>query len=139
REALIATRENIGSLLLTVRRIAIFAILVLAYLYYRSAGDTQLASIGILAFAAIAQLAPAFFGGLVFRRATAGGAIAGMTIGILTWAYTIALPTFADSALLAAGPFGIAWLRPQALFGLDLPPLVHGTLWSIALNILVFA
>ena len=71
-------------------------ILLLAYLYYRSAGDAQLASIGLLSFAAIAQLAPAFFGGLIWRRATARGAIAGMTIGILVWAYTLLLPSFAD-------------------------------------------
>ena len=78
RQALISGRENIGSLLLTVRRLAIFAILLLAYVYYRSAGEAQLASIGLLSFAAIAQLAPAFFGGLLWRRATAAGAIAGM-------------------------------------------------------------
>ncbi len=79
REALITGREDVGSLLLAVRRLAIFAILLFAYLYYRLAGDSQLASIGILAFAAIAQLAPAFFIGLIWRRATARGAIAGMT------------------------------------------------------------
>lgn len=56
RERLISGRENIGSLLLMVRRIAIFAILLLAYVYYRSAGEAQLASIGLLSFAAIAQL-----------------------------------------------------------------------------------
>ena len=50
------------------------SILLLAYLYYRSAGDAQLASIGLLSFAAIAQLAPAFFGGLIWRRGTARGA-----------------------------------------------------------------
>ena len=48
RGALISGRDNVGSLLLTVRRVAIFAILLLAYLYYRSAGDAQLASIGLL-------------------------------------------------------------------------------------------
>ena len=79
-----------------MRRFAIFAILLLAYMYYRSAGEAQLFAIGILAFAAIAQLAPAFFGGLLWRRATAGGAIAGMTAGILVWAYTLLLPSFAD-------------------------------------------
>ena len=42
REALISGRENVGSLLLTVRRLAIFAILLLAYMYYRSAGEAQL-------------------------------------------------------------------------------------------------
>src|SRR5206468_4408551 len=64
REALIAGRDDVGGLLLTARRVAIFAILLLAYMYYRTAGDAQLASIGLLSFAAIAQLAPAFFGGL---------------------------------------------------------------------------
>ena len=52
REALISGRANVGSLLLTVRRLAIFAILLLAYMYYRSAGEAQLASIGLLSFAA---------------------------------------------------------------------------------------
>ena len=85
-----------------MRRVAIFVILLLAYLYYRSAGDAQLASIGLLSFAAIAQLAPAFFGGLIWRRATARGAIAGMTAGILVWAYTLLLPSFADVGIVGA-------------------------------------
>src|SRR6476469_25820 len=138
RQALISGRENIGSLLLTVRRLAIFVILLLAYVYYRSAGEAQLASIGLLSFAAIAQLAPAFFGGLLWRRATAAGAIAGMTVGFLVWASPLLLPTFADAGFLALGPWGIDWARPQHLFGLDLPPLVHGVLWSLALNILAY-
>ncbi len=140
REALISGRENVGSLLLTVRRISIFAILLLAYVYYRSAGEAQLASIGLLSFAAIAQLAPAFFGGLLWRRATAAGAIAGMTAGFLVWAYTLLLPTLSDigvigERILTDGPAGLTMLRPQHLFGLDLPPLVHGVVWSLLINI----
>jgi signal transduction histidine kinase/PAS domain-containing protein len=104
-------------------------------MYYRFAGDSQLAAIGILAFAAIAQLAPAFFIGLIWRNATARGAIGGMTVGILTWAYTLLLPTFADNTFLTAGPWSIDWLRPQHLFGMELPPLVHGVMWSLLLNI----
>ncbi|MGA7003078.1 MAG: PAS-domain containing protein, partial [Pseudolabrys sp.] len=140
REALISGRENIGSLLLTVRRLAIFAILLLAYVYYRSAGEAQLASIGLLSFAAIAQLAPAFFGGLLWRRATAAGAIAGMTAGFFVWAYTLLLPTLSDigvvgERILTDGPWGLIMLRPQHLLGLELPPLVHGVVWSLLLNI----
>ena len=143
REALITAREDVGALLLKVRRVAIFVILFFAYLYYRWTGEAQLASIGLLAFAAVAQLAPAFFGGLIWRRGTARGAIAGMTIGILAWAYTLLLPIFADIEIigrhiLVEGPGGIAMLRPQALFGLELPPLVHGVVWSLALNILAY-
>jgi Na+/proline symporter/signal transduction histidine kinase len=143
REALIARRENVGSLLLMIRRLAIFVIVALAYLYYRSAGDAQLAAIGLLSFAAVTQLAPAFFGGLIWRRATAGGAIAGMIAGILVWAYTLLLPSFADlgfvgQRILTDGPWGIAMLRPQHLLGLNMPPLVHGVIWSLTVNVLAY-
>ncbi len=134
--------SNAGAQLLTVRRIAIFAILFLAYIYYRSAGPAQLASIGLLSFAAITQLMPAFFGGLVWRRGTAPGAIAGMTAGILVWAYTLLLPSISDVGvigdILNSGPLGLAWLRPQALFGLDLPPLVHGVVLSLLANVILY-
>jgi Na+/proline symporter/signal transduction histidine kinase len=132
-----------GARLLTVRRIAIFAILFLAYIYYRSAGEAELASIGLLSMAAIAQLTPAFFGGLIWRRGTAPGAIAGMTAGILVWAYTLLLPSISDAGMvgeriLTEGPFGLVWLRPQALFGLDLAPLVHGVVLSLLANVVLY-
>jgi len=143
REAILSGRGDVSAILLTVRRIAIFVILLLAYMYYRSAGDAQLASIGLLSFAAVAQLAPAFFGGLIWRGGTAAGALAGMIIGILAWGYTLMLPSFVDADLLSRdiltlGPLGIAWLRPQYLLGLDLPPLVHGVLWSLSLNVIAY-
>ncbi len=143
RVGLLSGDHNIGKLLLTTRRLAIFGIILLAYLYYRSAGDAQLASIGLLSFAAIGQLAPAFFGGLIWRRASAAGAIAGMTCGIVIWAYTLLLPSFADVGLvsqhiLTAGPWSIAMLRPQHLLGLDLPPLVHGVVWSLVVNVIAY-
>ena len=76
RGSLISGRGNVGSLLLTARRVAIFAtparLSLLPHGRRRAA-----ASIGLLAFAALAQLAPAFFGGLFWRSATAGGALAG--------------------------------------------------------------
>src|SRR5215831_9911201 len=140
RRALAGEPTNAGAQLLTTRRVAIFAILFLAYAYYRSAGEAQLAAIGLLSFAAIAQLAPAFFGGLIWRRGTSRGAIAGMSAGILVWAYTLLLPSVSAAGIVSAriltdGPWGIAFLRPEALFGLDLPPLVHGVLLSFAANI----
>jgi Na+/proline symporter/signal transduction histidine kinase len=138
-----AAGRNFGGFLLKARRIAIFAIMVMAYFYYRALGNTQLAAIGLLSFAAIAQLAPAFFGGLFWRRATARGAIGGMLVGFAVWTYTLFLPSFLDNStagllLLQHGPFGLEALRPQALFGADLPPLLHGTLWSLSLNILAY-
>jgi Na+/proline symporter/signal transduction histidine kinase len=140
RAKLAGEPSNVGAQLLTTRRIAIFAILLLAYIYYRCAGAAQLAAIGLLSFAAVVQLAPVLVGGLAWRRGTARGAIAGMSAGILVWGYTLLLPSMSDAGssvggLLADGPWGLAALRPQALFGLDLPPLVHGVLMSLAVNI----
>src|SRR3984957_4501182 len=140
RRATLTGSSDAGAWLLTTRRIAIFVILLFAYIYYRSAGEAQLAAIGLLSFAAIAQLAPAFFGGLIWPRGTARGAIAGMTAGILVWGYTLLVPSISDAGIVSAsiltdGPWGLGFLRPQALFGLDLPPLVHGVLLSLAVNI----
>src|SRR6516225_1808645 len=50
RDAAISSRDNVGGLLLAVRRAAIFLILFLAYVYYRMDGEAQLASIGLLSF-----------------------------------------------------------------------------------------
>src|SRR4029453_17017185 len=83
REAILSGRADVGAILLTVRRFSIFLILFLAYLYYRIAGEAQLAAIGLLSFAAIAQLAPAFFGGLIWGRSTARVAVGGMTLWFL--------------------------------------------------------
>ena len=130
--------------LLSVRRVAIFAILLLAYGYHRAVADASaLSDIGLLAFAAIAQFAPAFFGGLIWRRGTARGAIAGLSAGFAVWIYTLAMPTFIEagygsSALLQQGPFGIWLLRPQSLFSLAFDPLAHGVFWSLLINTLVF-
>src|SRR4051812_44271236 len=135
--------HDFGHFLLRVRRFAIFAIMAMAYLYYRALGNTQLAAIGLLSFAAIAQLAPAFFGGLFWRQATARGAIGGMLVGGAVWMYTLFFSSFFGGStarlfIVPHGPFGIEVLRPQALFGADIAPLLHGVLWSLSLNILTY-
>ncbi|MET0969173.1 MAG: PAS domain-containing hybrid sensor histidine kinase/response regulator [Tardiphaga sp.] len=143
RQRMQAAQTDFSNFLLSVRRFAIFAIMVMAYLYFRALGNAQLAAIGLLSFAAIAQFAPAFFGGLIWRRATARGAMGGMLVGFAVWAYTLFIPSFLEGhaaglLFLQQGPFGIEALRPQDLFGTDLPPLMHGTLWSLSLNILTY-
>ena len=136
--------EDMAGLLLMTRRIAIFVILLLGYFVYRSLGQVHgLATIGLVSFAAVAQLAPAFFGGLIWRKATARGAIAGIVAGFAVWAYTLLLPWVVKAGwlpmgLLADGPLGIGLLRPQALFYLQFEPLTHGVLWSLITNILAY-
>lgn len=132
--------------LLVVRRAAIFGIILLGYLFYLliEAGKPHaLVSIGLVSFAAIAQFAPAFFGGLIWRRATANGAIAGIVAGFAVWAYTLLLPWIIEAgwlprSIMTEGPFGYDLLAPQALFHSQLSPLTHGVLWSMAANILMY-
>jgi Na+/proline symporter/CheY-like chemotaxis protein len=136
-------RSDVSTLLLQSRRLSILAVLMLAYLYYHVAGEAQLAQIGLLSFAVIAQFAPAFFAGLFWRGATARGAIAGIMTGVAVWAYTLFLPSLIasglfDTSILYAGPFGIDWLKPQALFNLQMGSLPHGVMWSLGLNVLAF-
>ncbi|MDX2264828.1 MAG: PAS domain-containing hybrid sensor histidine kinase/response regulator [Hyphomicrobiales bacterium] len=137
-------RQDMGALLLHVRRAAIVVIILLAYLFYLVIGDSEaLAGIGLLAFVAIAQFAPAFFGGLVWRRATARGAIAGIIAGFIVWLYTLLLPFlikagYASPEILTDGPFGVAFLRPQRLFFMDFEPLTHGVVWSMLVNCAAF-
>jgi len=132
---------NVASLVLWVRRIAIIVLAALAYGYYRASGsDTELAAYGLMAFAAVAQFAPALIGGLYWRGASRRGVEVGMVLGFATWIYTLLLPTMTqagwfDAHWLHAGPFGIAWLRPQQLFGLvGWDALTHGTFWSLLVN-----
>ncbi|MBX3578603.1 MAG: hybrid sensor histidine kinase/response regulator [Rhizobiaceae bacterium] len=133
--------EDWSALILNVRRAAIFAILFVAFLYYReSTNNTRLASIGLMSFAAIAQFAPAFFGGLIWRGANARGAICGMSAGIAVWVYTLLFPSLAspDLPVITEGLFGLDSLRPQALFGTVAEPLTHGVLWSLSVNAVAF-
>ena len=137
-----AAEGDIGALVLWVRRLAILGVLALGFAYERLAGEAGLVSIGLLSFAALAQIAPAFLGGLFWRRGTARGAIAGMTAGSLVWLYLLLLPSIrpegALSAFLAHGPLAIAWLSPAALVSFAPNALVGGVVLSLSANIAGF-
>lgn len=136
---------DVRGLALLARRVAIGAILALGYVYYRlSSGSEALAAIGLIAFVGVAQVLPAMIGGLFWRGATRVGAAAGLVAGFGIWLYALFLPSFGQGgvlpeALLEEGPWGIGWLRPQALFGTaGMDPLMHALFWSLALNALGF-
>ncbi|MFA5538712.1 MAG: ATP-binding protein [Gemmobacter sp.] len=133
--------QGIARLLLTSRRISIAVILLLGFTYFWLTGESgALAPIGLISFAGVAQFLPALLAALYWRGASVGGALTGMALGFMTWAWTLFLPSFATSnvaiaALLAEGPWGIAMLRPQALFGMTgYDPLVHSMFWSMFFN-----
>ena len=136
---------DVRGLVLTSRRISIGAVLAMGYSYYHlSGGSEALAAIGLIAFVGASQVLPALLGGIFWRGATHVGATAGLLIGFAVWLYALFLPSVGESgwisaSVMAQGPFGIGWLRPQALFGIGgLDPLLHALFWSLLLNSLAF-
>jgi Na+/proline symporter/signal transduction histidine kinase len=140
-----AGARNVRGFILGVRRVSIVFIVFLGFFYFwLSRTSDALAAIGLISFCGVAQFLPSLVGGLYWRRATHRGAIAGLTAGFLIWAYTLFLPSFGGFVLMPAdlignGPFGWAWLKPYALFGLTgFDPLVHALLWSMMVNVALF-
>ncbi|WP_291013273.1 sensor histidine kinase [Hydrogenophaga sp.] len=135
--------SDLTGLLLGIRRAAILTILLLGYLYFHLAGEAYaLVSIGLISFAAVAQFAPAMLGGMYWRGGTRRGALAGLLLGFAFWAYTLMLPSLAKSGWLLSesflhdGPWGLIWLKPEALLGLaGLDGLTHSLFWSLLVNV----
>ena len=134
-------RSDFARPLLQIRRTAIFVVMLLSYAYYRSADDTTaLASIGLLSFTAIAQIAPALLGGLVWRGANARGAIIGLTVGLFGWAYLLFLPSFGgdDNSQMTSAVLSFLLPGTGAFDGATGDPFVNATLLSLLANTIAF-
>lgn len=133
--------QSARNFILIARRASIVFIVFLGFIYFWiSRTSDALASIGLISFCGLIQPLPSLIAGLYWHRATHRGAIAGLAAGFLIWIYTLFLPSFEGAFLMSAdvieiGPFGIGWLRPYALFGLDVfDPLVHALFWTMTIN-----
>ncbi|GGD44132.1 ATP-binding protein [Sinisalibacter lacisalsi] len=135
---------DVRNVVLIARRVSIAVVLAFGYLYYRfSGGGEALAAIGLISFAGIAQVLPAMLGGLFWRGATRVGAAVGLIAGFTIWAYALFLPSFGPALfspeMMTHGPWGLGWLRPQALFGVEgMAPVVHALVWSMLVNAALF-
>jgi Na+/proline symporter/signal transduction histidine kinase/ActR/RegA family two-component response regulator len=145
RRGVLQQGADIERRVLLVRRIAILLLALIAFAYHRHAlGQQFLAQHGLLAFAAVAQFAPALIGGLYWRGASRAGAYAGVLTGAALWSWCLLLPTLAQGegarpGWIVDGPLGMGWLRPESLFGLTgWDPLTHGVFWSLLGNVAAF-
>jgi Na+/proline symporter/signal transduction histidine kinase/CheY-like chemotaxis protein len=142
--------ERLPQVLKLVRRISILVVMLLGFLFYHFFADIdQLSVFGLLAMSAVVQFAPSLIGGLYWRGGSKQGVYIGLVVGFWLWMYTLLLPTILRSLpdrysnwaihILQDGPFNLLWCRPEALFGFSsLPPLTHGVIWSLGLNIVCF-
>ena len=131
--------------ILYIRRFSIILIITLAFLYDKLvAQHFTLVSIGMISFAAVAQFAPAVFGGIYWKYASQKGAITGICVGFAIWFFTAVIPSMASSGLVNIsiinnGLFGISFLKPLSLFGMQgMDSITHCFFWSILFNIISF-
>ena len=100
---------QLSGFFLSLRRIAIAIILLLAFAFERLIDQqNHLAGIGLLSFVLLSQVAPAIIGALYWRKATTKAALIGLTSGGLIWLYTLLLPLIfpsADWLQMALGKF----------------------------------
>lgn len=137
--------RDLSKYILLVRRISIFVLLIMSYLFFKYISRyTGLVSIGMISFAATAQLVPSIIGGLYWKKGNIYGAVAGMVAGFAIWAYTLPFPMiieagFLPKSILEVGPFGISFFNPIKLFGQDsLGRIAHSVFWSIPLNLFLY-
>ncbi|WP_100260985.1 hybrid sensor histidine kinase/response regulator [Qipengyuania seohaensis] len=117
-------RTRLAARLLMVRRLIIAALLFFAYLFYLGFGAVaDLAGLGTLAFAAMAQFAPGLILGVTSRHGNKGGMVAGLTVGFACWLILLILPA-------ATGE--------SAIFSIHPDPLVSGVLLSLGANIAAY-
>ncbi|KKB09676.1 sensor histidine kinase [Devosia chinhatensis] len=136
--------QGVSRVLLIARRFAIVLILSLGFFYFMFTRDSDaLAPIGLISFTAIAQFFPALLAAIFWRDASLKAVTMAILCGFVIWAWTCFLPSLASvspmvSVLLHRGPWGLSWLRPEALFGLDgWDPLAHAAFWSLSINCLI--
>jgi len=125
--------SNVRTLVLTVRRLVIVAMIFGSYLFYRSVGEFEsLAAIGLLSFAIVAQFAPALIGGLIWQGANHQGALAGIISGTFIWFYALLLPVIGDNPGELIGSPGVAMINE------NIDDFSFGVILSLAVNLCCF-
>ncbi len=78
-----------------VRKFSIFGLIIVAFAFYKYfILKTSLDSVGLISFVIIAQLAPAFFGAIFWRRGSYKGAIIGLFAGLIICYFGLIVPQY---------------------------------------------
>ncbi|SDD36990.1 Signal transduction histidine kinase [Sphingomonas sp. YR710] len=128
-----------GRHMLRVRRQAILIILALALTWGLLVSPTRsLASMGLIAFAAMAQFTPHLLLATYSGDRDHIAARASLGVGLAFWLYTLALPPIMPRAWLSG--LASTAFDPLQLFGIGgATPLVHGVFWSLGCNFAAYA
>lgn len=78
-----------------IRKFSIFALIIMAFAFYKYfILKTSLDSVGLISFVIIAQLAPAFFGAIFWRRGSYKGTVAGLLAGLVICYFGLIIPQY---------------------------------------------
>ncbi len=131
--------------LILARRITVVVVVAMAYIYQRAlAGNAALTDIGLIAFALVVQLFPSLMFGVYSRTGSAYAAYGGLVSGCLVWFVALMVPLLVESGAMAPsvleeGVAGIAWLRPEHLFGFEFSDAyTRGVVISLTINALCY-
>ncbi len=136
---------DLGKLPELSKYISIALVLSSSYLFFAGpAFHANLSSIGLLSFAAVAQLAPAGIGAIFWKEGNFFGAISGMIAGFLLWLLTLAIP-FVISNSIVEHDFGLIVLSNYINYSLknfigmsEMGLLSYGVMLSLSINTLLY-
>ncbi|ADC71364.1 multi-sensor signal transduction histidine kinase [Thioalkalivibrio sp. K90mix] len=125
---------NLYSRLLWGRRLWIVFIIGLGYAFYGLLQVVEgLAQLGLISFAAVAQLLPGLIGLMLWKQANRVGFLLGLGAGITGWLLTLVLPLMAKAGIIAGYPDPQAMLRAEAL-----DPWTFALMCSLGINAVLF-
>lgn len=137
------TRKPILYLKIT-RRISITLLILLGFMYYKYLSErSSLVSIGMTAFVAVLQFAPATFVGLFWKTGNKIGATLGLLSGIFCWFIFLILPSIADAGIfyqiIPIETFmSVLFSMTEVLQIKDLDQISNATFWSILVNSITY-
>ncbi|QIQ85406.1 PAS-domain containing protein [Erythrobacter sp.] len=119
-----AGRGGLARRLLLTRRVVSALLLAAAYAFSLALGAIpNLAGLGTIAFAAVAQFAPGLVFGMISRAGNRAGMLVGLGVGFAAWAALLLFP-------LASGAVPVLAIHPD--------PLVSGVALSLGGNALAY-
>ncbi|AKJ94641.1 histidine kinase [Thioalkalivibrio versutus] len=125
---------NLYTRLLWGRRIWIVFIIGLGYAFYGLLQVVEgLAQLGLISFAAVAQLLPGLIGLMLWKQATRVGFLLGLGAGIAGWAFTLVMPLLSDAGIATALPDPQRLLRAEML-----DPWTFALMLSLGVNAVLF-
>ena len=90
------TESDNTKTIVNIRKFGIFILIICGFIFYKYiiTAASSLFQIGMISFVLIAQLAPAFFGAIFWRRGTYSGASSGIIAGVAICYLNLILPNY---------------------------------------------